>query len=185
MRVGGFPGGGLVAMKAGAVRRVTCASPASFAERGAPQSPDGLTAHDCITFEGLDGSEPWTFQIGGSDEPVAVRSRLSSTPPKPPSTRPSREWASRACSRSRLQGAVRAGALAVALKSSTRPWPVSLVHARPSGLCRSFCSLSSISPRFGSGRFSHSNCVTSFVMLVGRPYGLAAARSLKFTYILA
>src|ERR1700730_5220495 len=51
VRIGELPDSSLVATRIGAIRRVVCGSPAYFAERGTPQSPGELGAHDCITFE--------------------------------------------------------------------------------------------------------------------------------------
>ena len=129
VRIGELPDSGLVAMKVGAIRRVTCASPAYFAERGAPQSPDGLTAHDCVTFEGLGAPDAWTFRIGGSDKPVAIRSRLVvNTAEAAIDAAIAGVGVTRVLSY-QIARAVRAGALAVALEEfEPAAWPVSLVH---------------------------------------------------------
>ncbi len=153
VRIGELPDSGLVAMKVGAIRRVTCASPAYFAERGAPQSPDELSAHDCVTFEGLASPDAWTFRIGGSDKPVAIRSRLVVNTAEAAIDAAIAGLGITRVLSYQIARAVRAGALAVALEEfEPAPWPVSLVHARPSGCCRSSCALSSISPRLGSRR---------------------------------
>jgi DNA-binding transcriptional LysR family regulator len=129
VRIGELPDSGLVAMMVGAIRRVTCASPAYFAERGAPQSPDGLTAHDCVTFEGFAAPDAWTFRIGGSDKPVAIRSRLVvNTAEAAIDAAIAGVGITRVLSY-QIARAVRAGALAVALEEfEPAPWPVSLVH---------------------------------------------------------
>jgi DNA-binding transcriptional LysR family regulator len=130
VRIGELPDSGLVAMRVGAVRRVTCASPAYFAGRGAPQTPDELGAHDCVTFEGLASADAWTFRIGGSEKPIAIRSRLVVN-----TAEAAIDAAIAGVGITRLLSyqiaeAVRAGALAVALEEfEPAPWPASLVHA--------------------------------------------------------
>jgi DNA-binding transcriptional LysR family regulator len=76
VRIGELADSSLIAAKAGSFRRVVCGSPAYFAERGAPQNPHELTAHDCITFEGLMSSKAWTFRTGKFDATVPIHSRL-------------------------------------------------------------------------------------------------------------
>jgi DNA-binding transcriptional LysR family regulator len=75
-RIGELPDSSLVATQVGSIRKVVCGSPTYFAERGTPQSPGELDAHDCVTFEGLMSPHTWTFTIGKSDAPVAIHSRL-------------------------------------------------------------------------------------------------------------
>ena len=76
VRIGELADSSLIVAKVGAVRRVVCGSPAYFAERGAPQNLHDLTAHDCITFEGLASPTVWTFRTGKSAISVPVHSRL-------------------------------------------------------------------------------------------------------------
>ena len=76
VRIGHLPDSSLVARRVGAIRRVICASPAYFAERGTPKQPADLAAHDCITFEGMTAPESWSFPTGASETTVAIRSRL-------------------------------------------------------------------------------------------------------------
>jgi DNA-binding transcriptional LysR family regulator len=60
----------------GTIRRVVCGSPAYFAARGTPHSPDELVAHGCVTFEGPSAPATWRFMVGRSEVSVPVRSRL-------------------------------------------------------------------------------------------------------------
>jgi DNA-binding transcriptional LysR family regulator len=76
VRIGHLPDSSLVARRVGPIRRVICASPAYFAERGTPKQPADLAAHDCITFEGMTAPESWSFPTGTSEATVAIRSRL-------------------------------------------------------------------------------------------------------------
>jgi len=130
VRIGELPDSGLLAIRVGAIRRVTCASPAYFAGRGAPQSPDELSAHDCIIFEGLASADAWTFRIGGSDKPIAIRSRLVvNTAEAAIDAAIAGVGVTRVLSY-QIAKAARAGALAVALEEfEPAPWPVSLVYA--------------------------------------------------------
>lgn len=59
-------------------RLVACASPTYLARSGAPQSPDDLTTHECLTFVLSSGSpySTWEFIEGGRVHAVQVRSRF-------------------------------------------------------------------------------------------------------------
>jgi DNA-binding transcriptional LysR family regulator len=72
-RIGPLRDSGLVGMRLGSVRRVTCASPAYLKARGEPASPTDLAAHDCVSFDAMDASARWRFS-GGL---VAVQGRLT------------------------------------------------------------------------------------------------------------
>ncbi len=78
LRIGSLPDSNLVATQVGAVRRVVCASPDYLHRFGSPRSPDDLTAHRCISFDGLDGAATWTF-VGsaGNKRQVPIHSRLT------------------------------------------------------------------------------------------------------------
>ncbi len=57
---------------------VLCASPAYLeAHAPAPQRPQDLEAHECITFESLTSPAVWTFRLAKSELSVAIRSRLT------------------------------------------------------------------------------------------------------------
>jgi DNA-binding transcriptional LysR family regulator len=55
--------------------RVTCASPAYLAARGAPRHPTDLAAHDCLIF-GPSGSS-WTFESSGGNVVVEGQSNFA------------------------------------------------------------------------------------------------------------
>ncbi len=76
IRIGELPDSSLIGTRVGSVRRVVCGSPQYFAMRGIPKSPDELSTHDCITFEGLMPAEAWTFRAPKSEARVAIHSRL-------------------------------------------------------------------------------------------------------------
>jgi DNA-binding transcriptional LysR family regulator len=130
VRIGELPDSSLVATRVGSVRRVVCGSPAYFAERGMPRSPDELGSHDCITFGGLTSPRAWTFRKGKSDLAVTIRSRLVvNTAEAAIDAAVAGVGVTRVLSY-QVAGAIRAGTLAVALEEfEPAPSPVSLVHA--------------------------------------------------------
>lgn len=77
LRVGELPDSSLMAVRAGEIRQVVCASPAYLAERGTPLSPRDLAEHDCITFTVLESPTDWRFANGKTAISVPVHSRLT------------------------------------------------------------------------------------------------------------
>ncbi len=77
VRIGRLPDSELIARQAGYVRWVFCASPAYLARRGAPATPEALSAHDCIAFEGLQAYREWPAGGGASARTVSIRPRFS------------------------------------------------------------------------------------------------------------
>ncbi len=75
LRIGTLPDSGMVALRLGAVRLVTCASPAYLARRGTPVQPQDLSDHCCISFTTLSAPDRWSFP--GQD--VGIHSRLTVT----------------------------------------------------------------------------------------------------------
>jgi DNA-binding transcriptional LysR family regulator len=130
VRIGELPDSGLVATRVGAVRRVVCASPGYFSARGTPKTPGELSAHDCVTFEGLMAPEAWTFAIRKSDASVPVHSRLIvNTAEAAIDAAIAGVGITRVLSY-QVANALRAGTLALALREfEPTPWPVSLVYA--------------------------------------------------------
>ena len=76
LRIGQLPDSNLIATQVGAIRRVVCASPAYLKQFGAPRSIHALATHRCISFDGLDSADVWTF-AGGEKRQVPIRSRLT------------------------------------------------------------------------------------------------------------
>ena len=76
VRIGAMADSALLATRLGAIRRITCASPAYLASHGTPRHPADLAAHSCITFETLMSPTSWTFAAGRETLAVPVRSRL-------------------------------------------------------------------------------------------------------------
>jgi DNA-binding transcriptional LysR family regulator len=130
VRIGELPDSSLIATRVGSIRHVICGSPAYFAARGTPKSPAELSAHDCITFDGLMSPDGWKFVVGKSIVSVAIRSRLTvNTAEAAIDAAVAAVGVTRVLSY-QVASALRAGTLVLALrKFEPAPWPVSLVHA--------------------------------------------------------
>ena len=76
IRIADLADSSLVAARVGSIRRVVCGSPAYFAGRGTPKTPEDLAAHDCISFEGLASAKTWSFHAGRFETTIRVHSRL-------------------------------------------------------------------------------------------------------------
>lgn len=77
VRLGDLPDSALVARRVGEVRCLACASPGYLARRGAPSSPDELSAHDCIAYEGLQLWRDWLFKGPRGEQATIIRPRYS------------------------------------------------------------------------------------------------------------
>jgi DNA-binding transcriptional LysR family regulator len=76
LRVGDLQDFSLVAKKVGTVRRMVCASPSYLRRRGTPKNPDDLKDHDCITFENTLSAQTWSLNVGKTEKPFPIHSRL-------------------------------------------------------------------------------------------------------------
>jgi DNA-binding transcriptional LysR family regulator len=76
VRIGALPDSSLMATRVGAIRQVTCASPAYLAERGVPSSPRELGEYDCISFTALSPADRWVYPGGKAPQRIVVRPRL-------------------------------------------------------------------------------------------------------------
>ena len=76
LRIGDLPDSGLIATRLGAVRRLTCASPAYLASHSAPVVPQDLADHDVISFESVSTPTTWRYWSDGDELAVTIRSRL-------------------------------------------------------------------------------------------------------------
>ncbi|TWB32106.1 LysR family transcriptional regulator [Nitrospirillum bahiense] len=77
VRLGNLPDSTLVAKRVGEVRWVTCASPDYIARHGAPSSPEELSNHACIAYEGLKLWRDWTFAGPRGEQTTIIRPRYS------------------------------------------------------------------------------------------------------------
>jgi len=75
-RLGRLPDSGLVGMRVGEVRWITVASLRYLAERGTPETPEALSDHDCLAFEGLRTSRSWRFTGHADGSALAINPRL-------------------------------------------------------------------------------------------------------------
>jgi DNA-binding transcriptional LysR family regulator len=130
VRIGTLPDSSLLARRVGEIRRVACASPAYFAERGMPVSPRDLASHDCITFEGLASPAAWTFMMDKTETSVPVHSRLSVNRAEAAIDAAIAGAGITRVLSYQVADAVAAGTLVIALEAfEPARWPVSLVHA--------------------------------------------------------
>jgi len=76
LRIGVLPDSSMRATRVGSVKRVVCGSPDYLAAHGAPQTPEDLSAHSCITSDVLTAATDWIFMRELAEFTVPVRSRL-------------------------------------------------------------------------------------------------------------
>ncbi len=76
VRIGPLPDSSLVATRVGEVRQVVCACPEYLALRGEPMVPEDIAFHDCISYEGLAGTQAWPFYRDTAVSLIPIRSRL-------------------------------------------------------------------------------------------------------------
>ena len=130
VRIGDLPDSSLLATRVGFVHWVICGSPDYFAVRGAPQNPKELSAHDCVTFEGLMSPKVWIFRMGRGETAVPVHSRLTvNTAEAAIDAAIAGVGITRVLSY-QVANALQAGSLVTALKPfETSPAPVNLVYS--------------------------------------------------------
>ncbi len=75
VRIGHLDDSSMVAVRAGEVRRVVCASPDFLKRHGTPHSPADLAASPCVTFGG-NAIATWPFLSKRRAMPVRIRARL-------------------------------------------------------------------------------------------------------------
>jgi DNA-binding transcriptional LysR family regulator len=130
VRIADLADSSLVAARVGSIRRVVCASPAYFAKRGVPETPQDLAAHDCISFDGFSSANTWNFQAGKFEAGVRVRSRLTANTAEAAIDAAIAGLGVTRVLSYQIADALRAGALVTALeKFEPMPVPVSLVYS--------------------------------------------------------
>lgn len=77
VRIGALSDSSLIAARAGSIRHVVCASADYLKKHGTPLAPIELSAHPCVTFEGLRFPHAWIFAQAGSPVSVPIHSRLT------------------------------------------------------------------------------------------------------------
>lgn len=76
IRVGRLADSTLVARKLAPSRQVVVASPAYVRARGAPKSPEELSAHNCLVYTLTASGNVWRFTRGGEEARVPVTGNL-------------------------------------------------------------------------------------------------------------
>jgi DNA-binding transcriptional LysR family regulator len=74
IRIGLLEDSSLIARHVGTMRRVTVAAPSYLAQRGTPQHPTELSAHNCIRYARVGAS--WCFNVDGKLRNVSVGGNL-------------------------------------------------------------------------------------------------------------
>ena len=129
VRIGDLPDSSLIASRVGAIRRVTCASPAYFAAHGGLRAPADLSTHDCVTFDGLMSPQAWTFMAGRTELTVSIHSRLVVTTAEAAIDAAIAGIGITRVLSYQIADCLRAGTLESALEAFEPPaWPVHLVH---------------------------------------------------------
>ena len=77
VRIGRLADSDLIARQVGHVRWLICASPGYLAAHGEPATPEALSGHVCIAFEGLRDYRDWRFGRGAAARAVTIRPRFS------------------------------------------------------------------------------------------------------------
>ena len=73
VRIGALTDSSLVARRLATTSMVVCAAPSYLAERGEPEVPEDLPAHDCLLYSYLSTANVWRFAApDGREIPVAV-----------------------------------------------------------------------------------------------------------------
>ena len=72
IRIGHLPDSSLIAIPAGHIRRVVCASPGYIKVRGLPREPNDLLKHDCLRLIGIAPGAAWGFHSKGRTISVSV-----------------------------------------------------------------------------------------------------------------
>ena len=128
IRIGHLPDSSLRARRVGAVRQVVCASPAYLKEKGRPEKPDDLSAHDCVVFENLMSNERWSFGEGAEKRSVPIRSRLTVNTAEAAIDAAVAGLGMTRVLSYQVAGAVASGQLEILLEEyEPRPWPVSIL----------------------------------------------------------
>jgi len=74
--IGRLADSAVTARKIGQCQRRVIGTPAYFEEKGVPQTPADLLAHEAIIYAQRDGGANWTFRQGTSETTVTVNGRL-------------------------------------------------------------------------------------------------------------
>lgn len=132
VRIGALPDSSMVATQVGAMRTVTCASPALLAAHGIPLKPDDLLRFPCVVLDTPLPSPMWSFRGArtGATHEVPVRPRLAVTTADAAAQAAIRSVGITRLLHYQVAEAVESGALQIVLEAfEPQPAPVHLVHA--------------------------------------------------------
>jgi DNA-binding transcriptional LysR family regulator len=129
VRIGSLSDSSMVAIRLGAVNWVTCASPQYLHARGMPETPEALSRHDCVMFEGLYSGHLWSFGRGKQAIALPIGPRFAvNTADAAIAAAIASAGITRVLSY-QVSAAVAAGALRLILRSfEPEPLPVHLVY---------------------------------------------------------
>ncbi len=78
IRIGTLSDSSMIALEAGSVRQIVCASPGYLSQHGRPHSPNDLAGHQCVTFSKFGAPAEWAFKMPSSKiEHISVSTRLT------------------------------------------------------------------------------------------------------------
>ena len=77
LRLGRLVDSGIGARLLASAPRLVIAAPVYLAQRGAPETLDDLSQHDCIVGPGLSGRSGWAFTRAGAVTSIVVEGRVS------------------------------------------------------------------------------------------------------------
>ena len=79
VRIGELPDSSMQAVRVGRVRRVICGAPAYLRQRGVPQVPEDLAAHDIVSAGAVAPGAEWRLLRDGAQCVVKLQPRMIST----------------------------------------------------------------------------------------------------------
>ena len=79
VRIGELPDSSMQAVRVGRVRRVICGAPAYLRQRGVPQCPEDLAAHDIVAAGAVAPGAEWRLLRDGAPCVVKLQPRMIST----------------------------------------------------------------------------------------------------------
>lgn len=129
-RIGRLPDSSMVATRIGAMRTVVCASPTLLARHGTPETPEGLGALPCVSFDFLSPASTWAFRCQGAAVDLPIRPRLRLSTAEAAVAAAALGVGATRVLHYQCDDAVRSGSLAIILAAyEVEPLPVHLLHA--------------------------------------------------------
>ena len=129
LRIGDLPDSSLTATRVGTLRRVVCASPEYLENRGVPQSPEDLAAHEIIQPRTLHDGPTWPFVSGGRTHVAKVAPRLNVNTVASTINAASAGWGITRALSYQVADAISEGTLVEILREwEDRELPIHLVH---------------------------------------------------------